>query len=80
MQIPCVGNRTNDIVTAVHDYPWNTFQFMRITQQLSFDFKEAAVDEIMIFDAGKTQGKMRIVMAIDEVFVLQHKTGGGFPD
>jgi len=69
VQFPGVLERTDHVVSALHDHAGNVFDAMCVAQELALDLEEAAVDEVMILDAGKCQGELGILVSLDEILI-----------
>ena len=50
---------------------------MRVAQQLVFHVEEAAVHEVVAFDAREAQGEMRVAMAFVRASELVRESAGG---
>ena len=79
VQVPGVGQRAHHVVAAMHDHPGDVGDAVRVAQQLVLDLEEAAVDEVVVLDAGEGQRELRVFVAVDEVVVHVQEAGGAFP-
>src|SRR3954452_572622 len=50
VEIPRIHERRHDIITAMHDHPWDVAQSVRLSDQLAVIGEKAAIDEIVTFD------------------------------
>jgi hypothetical protein len=65
MQIPRRSGRAHDIVAPLNDDAWKMLDLMDPSQQL-VGLQEAIMDEIVAFDAGKGQGKVWLLEAVEQ--------------
>lgn len=56
MQQNCAFDRRDDVISAVRDDPWNALEARGVEQQFTVAAKEAAIQEVMAFDPGESDG------------------------
>jgi len=80
MQIPGAARRTDHVVATLHDDRRNVADALRVAQQLVVVPEEAAVHEVVAFDAREGQREGVLAAAGDVVGILMQETGGALPD
>src|SRR6185437_681760 len=80
MQLPCGLHGTHDVITALYDDRGNVADAMDIVDELIVGAQEAAVDEVVTFDARERLGVTVLVELRDVIRRRAQVTGCGLPD
>src|SRR6267142_325845 len=80
MQIPGGGCGANHVVASLHDRRRDAPDALHVVQQLCLAAQEAAVHEVMAFDAGHRESELVLAPFSDVVRIASQKAGGRFPD
>src|SRR5678815_3811368 len=80
MQIPGAGGRTNNIVPTLDNNGGNGSNRADILDQIIVGTEKGVVHEVVAFDSGEGQGKLRIGKLLDHGRVEEELGGAAFPD
>src|SRR4051812_44268355 len=79
VQVPCAAQWTDDVIAALHDHTRYISQLVRIVQKLIVALEEAAVHEIVAFDARELQREFGSAGAGDVIRIWQQIARAAFP-
>src|SRR6185503_17318024 len=80
MQIPGARKRTNNVIPTLNNDGGNGSNRADILDQIIVGTEEGVVHEVMAFDSGEGQGKLRISKLLNHGGVEEKLGGTAFPD
>src|SRR6185437_621270 len=80
MQIPGARKRANNVVPALNNNSGNASNRADILDQIIVGTEEGVVHEVVAFDSGEGEGKLRISKLLNHGGVEEKLGGTSFPD
>src|SRR6185295_14951835 len=80
MQVPGARKRTNNVVPTLNNNGGNGSNRADILDQIIVRTEEGVVHEVVAFDSGKGEGKLRISKLLNHSGVKEKLGGAAFPD
>src|ERR1700694_5093763 len=80
VQAPGARHRAHNIVAALNDYTGNLPDLLDTLDQIILSREEAIVHEVVAFDAGEGERKLRVSKSLNRVVVKEKLGSAAFPD
>src|SRR6266850_7594170 len=80
VQVPGARHRAHNIVAALDDYAGNLPDLLDILRQIIVSWEETIVHEVVAFNAGEGERKLRVGKSLNRVVIKEKLGSAAFPD